>query len=217
MEIDTASISRAERYKLLIGGIVPRPIAFVATVDAEGRMNLAPFSFFTAIGSDPMMVMFCPANKEDGSEKDTLANAKPASEGGTGEFVVNIVSVAIAEQMAACAANLPRGESEFAFSGLTPTPSVKVKPPRVKECKLCFECVTTQVIRTNPGAPGGGNVVMGRVVHVHSADGVHNERLHTDPAVLDALGRMGGARGYCTTRDRLEVARGDEKGVVGGG
>ncbi|MBY0307384.1 MAG: flavin reductase [Phycisphaerales bacterium] len=84
MEIDTASIGRAERYKLLIGGIVPRPIAFVSTVDAEGWTNLAPFSFFTAIGSDPMMLMFCPANKEDGSEKDTLRNAKPVSEGGDG-------------------------------------------------------------------------------------------------------------------------------------
>lgn len=215
MEIDVAGISRAERYKLLIGGIVPRPIAFVATVGADGRTNLAPFSFFTAIGADPMMVMFCPANKEDGSEKDTLTNAKPVSEGGTGEFVVNIVPVAIAEQMAACAAILPYGESEFAFSGLTPVPSERVKPPRVKECPLSFECVTTQVIRTNPGAPGGGNVVMGRVVHVHAAEGVLSERLHTDPAVLDALGRMGGPRGYCTTRDRLEVARGDER--VGGG
>ena len=155
MEIDVAKIGRAERYKLLIGGIVPRPIAFVSTVGVDGSVNLAPFSFFTAIGSDPMMVMFCPANKEDGTEKDTLRNAKPVSEGGTGEFVVNIVSVAIAEQMAACAANLPHGESEFALSGLTPVPSARVKPARVKECRLCFECVTTQVIRTNPGAPGG--------------------------------------------------------------
>lgn len=211
MEIDTSAISRADRYKLLIGGIVPRPIAFVATVDAEGRTNLAPFSFFTAVGSDPMMVMFCPANKEDGTEKDTLRNAKPVSEGGTGEFVVNIVSVAIAEQMAACAAILPYGESEFAFSGLTPVPSARVKPPRVKECPLSFECVTTQVIRTNPGAPGGGNVVMGRVVRVHVLDAAINERLHLDPVALDALGRMGGPRGYCTTRDRLEVARGDER------
>lgn len=217
MEIDPSAISRAERYKLLIGGVVPRPIAFVSTMGVDGRTNLAPFSFFTAIGADPMMLMFCPANKEDGSEKDTLRNAKPVSEGGTGEFVVHIVSVEIAEAMAACAALLPYGESEFAFSGLTPVPSVRVKPPRVKECKLCFECETVQVIRTNPGAPGGGNVVIGRVVHVHADDGVLSERLHTDPAVLDALGRMGGPRGYCTTRDRLEVARGDEQSAKGGG
>ncbi|MBY0307385.1 MAG: flavin reductase [Phycisphaerales bacterium] len=125
--------------------------------------------------------------------------------------------MAIAEQMAACAANLPHGESEFALSGLTPVPSMKVKPPRVRECRLCFECVTERVIRTNAGVPGGGNVVMGRVVHVHADDGVLDDRLRTDPAALDALGRMGGARGYCTTRDRLEVARGDEKLGAGAG
>lgn len=217
MEIDVASISRAERYKLLIGGIVPRPIAFVSTVSPDGRMNLAPFSFFTAVGSDPMMLMFCPANKEDGSEKDSLRNAKPVSEGGTGEFVVSIVPVAIAEQMAACAAPLPYGESEFSLSGLTAAPCAKVKPARVKECLLSFECVTDRVIRTNPGAPGGGNIVMGRVLHVHVDDGVANERLHIDPVKLDALGRMGGPRGYCTTRDYFEVARGDEKANKGGG
>ncbi|HYC99803.1 MAG TPA: flavin reductase family protein, partial [Phycisphaerales bacterium] len=195
---------------------VPRPIAFVSTAASDGRVNLAPFSFFTAIGADPMMLMFCPANKEDGTEKDTLRNAKPVGDGGTGEFVVNIVPVSIAERMAACAAELPHGESEFAFSGLTPSPSVRVKPPRVAECHVSYECVTDRVIRTNPGAPGGGNVVIGRVVHVHAADAVVNARLQVDPAALDALGRMGGPRGYCTTRDRLEVARGDEKAVRGG-
>ncbi|MFT3684514.1 MAG: flavin reductase family protein [Phycisphaerales bacterium] len=216
MEIDPASISRAERYKLMIGGIVPRPIAFVSSMGADGSVNLAPFSFFTGIGSDPMMLMFCPVNKDDGSEKDTLRNVKPVNEGGTGEFVIHIVSVENAEQMAACASLLPYGESEFALSGLTPVPSVRVKPPRVKECKFCFECVTEQVIRTNPGAPGAGNVVIGRVVHVHADDGVVDARLRTDPVALDALGRMGGPRGYCTTRDRLEIARGDERASNGG-
>jgi flavin reductase (DIM6/NTAB) family NADH-FMN oxidoreductase RutF len=216
MEIDTGSISRAERYKLLIGGVVPRPIAFVATVGVDGSVNLAPFSFFTAIGSDPMLLMFCPSNKEDGSEKDTMRNAELVERGGTGEFVVNIVPVGIAEKMAACAAILPYGESEFAFSGLTPVPSVRVKPPRVKECLLSYECVTQQVVRTNPGAPGGGNIVIGRVVHVRAEDEIVNTRFHIDPAKLDALGRMGGPRGYCTTRDRLEVARGDERAGSGG-
>ncbi len=217
MEIDPSAISRAERYKLLIGGVVPRPIAFVSTVSPDGLVNLAPFSFFTAIGADPMMLMFCPANKEDGSEKDTLRNAKPIGEGGTGEFVVNIVPVAIAEAMAACAAPLPYGESEFAFSHLTRAPSLNVRPPRVGECPISFECVTERVIRTNPGAPGGGNVVIGRVVHVHVLDAAVNARLHIDPVTLDALGRMSGPKGYCTTRDRLEVPRGDEPTVKGGG
>src|SRR3989442_10944436 len=89
MEIEPASISQPERYKLLIGCIVPRPIAFVSTVSPDGSsFNLAPFSFFNGVGSNPMMLLFCPANKPDGSEKDTLRNCKSMGEGGTGQFVV---------------------------------------------------------------------------------------------------------------------------------
>src|SRR5580765_603384 len=89
MDLDPLALSQADRYKLLIGCIVPRPIAFVSTVSPSGRLNLAPFSFFNGVGSDPMTLLFCPANKPDGSEKDTLRNCKPVSEGGTGQFVVN--------------------------------------------------------------------------------------------------------------------------------
>jgi len=217
MELDPASLTRPDRYKLLIGGVVPRPIAFVSTRSPEGIDNLAPFSFFTAVGADPMMLMFCPANKEDGAEKDTLRNAKPVEEGGEGEVVVNIVPVEIAEQMAACAAILSPDESEFDLSGLTRAPSAVVRPHRVAECPIAFECRTERVIRTNPGAPGGGNIVIGRVVHIYLREGLTNARLHIDPVTLDALGRMGGARGYCTTRDRLEVARGDERPPPSGG
>jgi flavin reductase (DIM6/NTAB) family NADH-FMN oxidoreductase RutF len=88
MEIDPAQLAPADRYKLLIGCIVPRPIAFVSTISLDGMPNLAPFSFFNGIGSDPMSLLFCPVNKGDGSEKDTLRNAKPAAEGGVGQFVV---------------------------------------------------------------------------------------------------------------------------------
>lgn len=211
MDLDPAALARTDRYKLLIGGVVPRPIAFVSTQSPDGRLNLAPFSFFTAIGADPMLLMFCPANKEDGTEKDTLRNAKPPSEGGTGEFVVNIVPVSIAHPMAQCAAELPYGESEFDLTGLTPQPSLKVRPPRVVQCPIAYECVTQHVIRTNPGAPGGGNIVIGRVAMVRVDDAIIDPRYRIDPAALDALGRMGGPRGYCTTRDLLEVARADER------
>ncbi len=205
MDIDPASLEVAERYKLLIGAVVPRPIALVSTVSPDGKhTNLAPFSFFTAVGSNPMTLMFCPANNADGSEKDSLRNAKPREEGGTGQFVVNIVSEAIAAQMAACAQELPYGESEFDLSNLTREPSKIVKPPRVKEALVSFECETTQVVRTNPGARAGGNVVFGRVVHVRVRDGVMNDRFHLDPAKLAAVGRMAGL-GYCTTRERFEL------------
>lgn len=206
-EIDTSAISQPDRYKLLIGLITPRPIAWVSTISPDGRLNLAPFSFFTGVGSNPMLVMFCPANKPDGSEKDSLRNAKPVGEGGQGEFVISIVSHALGAAMSRTAAEVEYGVNEFELAGLTTEPSRTVRPPRVLTSPACFECRTVQVVRTNPGQPGGGNIVIGQVLHVACAPGVLNERLHADPAVLDTIGRMGGAS-YCTTRDRFDMARG---------
>ncbi len=207
MELDPLNLAVPDRYKLLIGCIVPRPIALVSTISPAGRVNLAPFSFFAGVGSNPMTLLFCPANNDRGQEKDTLRNCKGVDEGGTGEFVVNVVPAEIATRMAACAEGLPFGDSEFALSGLTPAPSVVVRPPRVGESPACFECRTRQVIRTNPGAPAGGNVVLGEVVRVFVREGLVNDRLHTDAAALDAIGRLGGL-GYCTTRDRFEMPMG---------
>jgi flavin reductase (DIM6/NTAB) family NADH-FMN oxidoreductase RutF len=203
MHLDPDALAPADRYKLLIGCIVPRPIALVSTVSPDGRLNLAPFSFFCGVGSDPMTLLFCPANKADGSEKDSLRNAKPAAEGGLGEFVVNVATEEYERRMAACAEDLPYGESEFALSGLTPAASVAVRPPRVAESPVSFECRTVQVVRTNPGVAAGGNIVIGRVVHVHVRDGLINERYHTDPAKLRAVGRMGGL-GYVRTADAAQ-------------
>ncbi len=204
MELDPATLTQPDRYKLLIGCVAPRPIAWVSTLSPDGRPNLAPFSFFAGVGSNPMTLLFCPANTPQGEEKDTLRNAKPVAEGGTGEFVVNVVSCALSRQMAACAEPLPYGESEFTLAGLEMAPSAKVKAPRVAQSPACFECRTLQILRTNPGGKGGGNVVLGEVIHVHLADGIANERLHSDPAKLDLVGRLGGLS-YCTTRDRFEM------------
>lgn len=207
MELDPLNLTPADRYKLLIGCIVPRPIALVSTVSPEGRPNLAPFSFFNGIGSNPMSLLFCPVNKPDGSEKDSLRNAAPPAEGGTGEFVVNVATEAYARRMAAAAEPLMYGESEFELAGLTAAPSAKVRPPRVAESPVCFECRTLSVVRLNRNAPQGGNVVIGEVVHVYVRDELVNERLHTDPAKLRAIGRMGGA-GYCSTQGRFEMPMG---------
>ncbi len=217
MEIDTARLSQPDRYKLLIGGIVPRPIALVSSLGASGVANLAPFSFFAGVSSEPMTLLFCPANRLDGGMKDSLRNCLPRdhasllSLGGghpaQGEFVVNIVSHAWATRMAACAEDLPPDQSEWTLSGLTPEPSAKVHPARVAESPLCFECTTERVIELAPGAPAGGNIVVGRVVHVRVRDGAINERLHIDPAALDAVARMGGM-GYCTTRERFDLPAG---------
>lgn len=207
MEIDPLELDLELRYKLLIGGIVPRPIAWVSTLSTEGVANLAPFSFFNGVGSDPMSLLVCPSNAPDGSEKDTLRNAKPVEEGGRGEFVVNVVPDALAELMAATAEPLPADESEFDLTGLEQADSHRVAPPRVARSPLQFECRTREVLRLNPGVPGGGNVLIGEVVHVHVDDSLVDERLRIDPAALDAVGRMGGL-GYARTRDRFEIRAG---------
>lgn len=204
MEFDPASMRIADRYKLMVGAIVPRPIAFVSTVSPDGRANLAPYSFFNGIGSDPMTLLFCPANKPDGTEKDSLINSS-APPVGTGEFVVNVVSEAYADRMALTSAELPYGESEFDHAGFAAAPCAKVRAPRVVESPIAFECRTIEVVRLGVGRPAGGNVVIGEVVWIHAADGVVDERLHVNPDVLDAVGRMGG-RMYSRTRDRFEIA-----------
>lgn len=207
MELDPAALSIPDRYKLLIGAIVPRPIALVSTLDAQGRTNVAPFSFFAGVGSNPMTLLFCPATSPDGSEKDSLANSKPPAEGGTGEFVVNVVSDAFVRKAIATSEPLPHGSSEFDAVGLTTAPSRVVRAPRVAESLVAFECRTLQVIRTNPGAPSSGNIVLGLVVHVYVSDTIINAKLHVDPAALDAVGRLGGMN-YCHTRDRFDIPLG---------
>jgi flavin reductase (DIM6/NTAB) family NADH-FMN oxidoreductase RutF len=207
MDLDPSSLTPKQRHQIMIGSIVPRPIALVSTVSPEGRHNLAPFSFFNGVCSTPMVLLFCPSNNADGSEKDTLRNAKPLSEGGTGEFVVNMATESYRMKVAGAAEPLAFGESEFALTGLTPVPSSVITAPRVGESPVAFECRTTHVVRLGPGLPHGGNVVIGEVVHVFVADDVIDERYHIDPDKLAAIGRMGGI-GYVSTRDRFEIPLG---------
>jgi len=207
MEFQADSLSVHERYKLLTGCILPRPIALVSTVSPDGRTNLAPFSFFAGVGSNPMTLLFCPANTPEGKEKDSLRNAAPAAEGGTGQFVVNLAVAAYIEKVAAAAEPLPHGESEFDLTGLTPTPSKVVKPPRVAESPACFECETLQVVRTNPGQPAGGNIVLGRVLHVFVRDDLVDEGMHVDEEGLGIVGRLSGIS-YCIPGDRFSLPPG---------
>lgn len=207
MEIKPSDLDPLRRYKVLTGCVVPRPVAFVSTLSPDGRTNLAPFSFFNGVGTNPMTIIFCPTTGKDGEDNDTLRNAKPEEEGGTGEFVVNAASAPYIREVSAAAEDLPYGESEFDLTGLETEPSVVVAPPRVADSPYCFECRTLQLIRTNPGVPGSGNLVIGEIVHIRLKDDLINSRWHVNPRQLQAMGRMGGEN-YCTTSAIIEVPRG---------
>lgn len=211
MEIDPETLSPKLRYNLVIGTVVPRPIAIVGTLSREGRPNLAPFSCFMYAGTNPLTLVVSPANpaehNEQRSEKDTLRNAKPVEEGGTGEFTVSIATEEIIQRVVACAEPLPFGQSEFDFAGLRAATSTRVRAPRLGDSPVSFECRTHSVVRLNPGQPGGGNLLIGTVVNIHMRDDLVEERFHTDAALLRAVGRMGGPQ-YCTTRELATIPMG---------
>ncbi|MFT6145877.1 MAG: flavin reductase (DIM6/NTAB) family NADH-FMN oxidoreductase RutF [Myxococcota bacterium] len=209
MQLDPKQLSRGERYKLLTGVIIPRPIAFVSTLSPDGVPNLAPYSFFSGAGADPMALMFCPTTKDDGTDKDTLRNLLPEAEGGLGEFVVNASVLDHAREVNAAAANLPADVSEFSLTGLTPAKSAVVRPPRVAECPVSFECRTLQVIRLAPGVPTSGVVVIGEVVHVWVDDALVGERMHIDAERLAPLARLAGGL-YSRITETFKVPRGED-------
>ena len=166
MKFDPSEIRPSLFYQRMIHCIVPRPIAWVSTISSDGISNVAPFSYFTGVGSRPPTLLFCPANNRQGEPKDTLRNIQE-----TGDFVVNIVPFAVAEQMNASAADLPAEESEFEACGVTEAVSAKVKSPRVAESPVQFECTTREILNIGEG-PGGANIVIGNVVQMHIDDRV---------------------------------------------
>lgn len=204
MIVDPATTDYKNVYKLLIGAVVPRPIAFVSTISPEGTFNIAPFSFFTIASANPPVLVFNPAlrgNSETPAErrKDTLRNINTAR-----EFVVNIVSEEIAAKMNLCSGDYPPEVDEFQVSGLTPAASDLVKAPRVAESHVNMECRLLYTISMS-GFPNGGNVVFGEVIRFHIDDAlVQNYRI--DPDKLRAIGRMGGAS-YARTLDRFDMIR----------
>jgi flavin reductase (DIM6/NTAB) family NADH-FMN oxidoreductase RutF len=200
MIIDPVSASPAEIYRLMIGAIVPRPIAFVSTRSPEGILNLAPFSFFTAVSANPPVICFAPMIRSaDGGRKDTLANIEL-----TREFVVNVVSEDFIQQVNICSTEFPPEVDEFEASGLTPIPSDVVEPPRVKESRINMECKLLQVVHVS-SKPLGGSLVLGEVVRFHIDDALFdNSRI--DPDRLRPVGRMGGPT-YTRTSDRFNIER----------
>lgn len=199
MEILAQTTPASEFYKYLINIITPRPIAWVSTISKTGVPNLAPFSFSSGVTSHPPTHLFCPANHSDGRKKDTLINIED-----TGEYVCNVVPYALRLPMVASSEEFPPEVSEFAEAGVTAAPSRLVKPPRVKESPVAMECKVMKVVPIGTG-PNAGNIVVGEIVALHIDDAVmKNGKI--DPALLDTIGRLGGAD-YCRTTERFTLVR----------
>ena len=200
MRLDFASLSARDAYSWMISTILPRPIAWVSTVSADGRTNLAPFSFFQGVCANPPTLMFVPVNTRDGTKKDTVRNIEAVP-----EFVVNLVPFALAEQMNASSAMLPYGESEFERFGIAATPSERVRPPRVTAAPVAFECALDRFVHLGEG-PLAANVVFGRILVAHVSDATLGEDGRPDPGKLDLIARLGGD-GYLRTTDRFALER----------
>lgn len=200
MILDPNDLPRNDRYKLLIGSILPRPIAWVSTMDKHGNLNLAPYSFFTVGANDPMTLIFCPqVAKLPGGKKDTLHNIEQVP-----EFVVNITNEETAEAMNLTATILPRGQSEFEFASLTPVASETISVPRVAEAPVAFECRLQRIVTINDG-PGGGSAVFGEVQRVHIRDELYSNS-YVNLQRLKPIGRLAGS-GYTRVTDIFEMKR----------
>jgi flavin reductase (DIM6/NTAB) family NADH-FMN oxidoreductase RutF len=192
---DFRELSARERYKLLIGTVVPRPIALVTSCDAKGRVNAAPYSFFNCLSADPPILALGVENRGLAS-KDTTQNIRE-----TEEFTVNIVSDAIMEAMNVCAVPFAPEVDELAAAGLTPVPGTRVRCPRIGESPAALEC--RRYISLAVGK--SREIILGQVLAVHlRADIVDPVKLYVDPVGLDAIGRMGG-HGYARTRDYFDL------------
>lgn len=200
--LDFGGLQAREAYQWMIATILPRPIAWVSTIAPDGRTNLAPFSFFQGVTANPPTLMFVPVNNRQGAKKDTVRNIEAVP-----EFVVNLVSRELAEQMNACAALLPYGESEFEKFGIAAAPSTKVRPPRVAAAPVAFECTLHQIVNIGEG-PLAANVIFGRIHVAHLQDRVLGADGRPDAGKLDLIGRLGG-EDYTTTRERFTIERPD--------
>jgi flavin reductase (DIM6/NTAB) family NADH-FMN oxidoreductase RutF len=189
--LDPKALSIPELHSYLVGAVGPRPVAFASTVDAEGRPNLSPFSFFNVFGANPPLLIFSPARRgRDNTTKHSYHNVKAVP-----EVVINVVTHAMVQQTSLASTEYPEGVNEFVKAGFTPIASEVVRPFRVKESPVQFECIVQQVIETGTGG-GAGNLVLCEVVRIHVAEEVLDERGRIDQRKIDLVGRMGG-NFYC--------------------
>ncbi|RBP53352.1 flavin reductase family protein [Arenicella xantha] len=193
------AIDASQMYKLLIGAVTPRPIAWVSSMSQSGQVNLAPFSFFTVASANPPVLCFNPLYRGAREEKDTLANIREQN-----EFVVNTVSYRDLEVMNLSCHDLPPGHNEFEYANVASEASSKVAPPRVANSVASFECRLNQIVDLGDQALSG-HLVLGDVVAVHVQDSaIEDYRIDSDQ--LDAIGRMAGTD-YTLTRERVQLKR----------
>ena len=200
MIINPTDLANRDRYQLLISTILPRPIAWVSSIDLEGNLNLAPFSYFTAVCNDPMTLLFCPGiPTATGEKKDTLRNIETVP-----EFVINLTNQETAEAMNLTATTLPADQSEFEWAKVTPLPSETIRVPRVAEAPIAFECKLQRIVTVSE-QPGGGAAVFGEVQRIHLRDDLYLEgSVPVDK--LKPIGRIGG-NGYVRVTDIFEMER----------
>ena len=197
MKVDPATLSADAAYFWQCATILPRPIAWTATLNEDGSANLAPFSFFTGVSSDPPTCLICVSRNSRGEKKDTWRNIER-----TGEFVVHVVNDALVAEMNSTSKGHPYGVDELAGAGLTRVPAERVSAPRIAESPVAMECRLDRIFEVGRA---GTAIIVGEILLWHVRDDlVVNGRL--DTGRLDAIGRMAGS-GYVRTRDRFDLSR----------
>jgi len=201
MLFDPNQLEPSAVYKLMTGSIIPRPIGWIATVSEDGINNLAPFSYFNAVGEDPPHVMFS-VNRANHTNKDTLNNVLA-----TKQFVVNMVTESTVEQMNATAQAVPAAVDEFELAGVTPIPSEKVKPMRVKESPVHFECELVHHYFLEDHKNGGSCIIIGRIVMMHFDDNVLLDNYKINLETYKPVARLAGAN-YAKLGELFSIKRG---------
>lgn len=199
MKIDPSTLDFRKSHELLLEVTVPRPIAFVSTVGADGVFNVAPFSLFTVLSAKPPMICLGIGRKRDGQKKDTLKNIEFSR-----DFVVNIVNEALAEAMNQSSAEYPSDVDEFKEVGLTPVKSDLAKAPMVGESPISMECRVVQIIEFGD-ASRYTSIVIGEVIQIHINDDILIDG-KIQASKLRAVGRLGGEQ-FCRTTDIFEMKR----------
>lgn len=195
-EFAMEELEARDRYQLMTRSVGPRPIAFVSTLSAEGRGNLAPFSYFNIGGANPPSTIICPVRDRQARLKHTLVNIRD-----TGEYVINIVTYEMAEKMNQASWSYPPEADEFDETGFTRSPSVRVKPPRVAESPVCLEVELFKIVEHGDG-PLSSNYIIGEIVHMHVDDSCLTDGV-PDNTKLPLIGRLGGAYYSRVDKDSL--------------